>query len=251
MKENENKEQPIIKRDCLPDGIVALENAQWIAVAQNQRSISFEHIFWWSYGVIREDKCFAAFSSIIWFNNARKLDEYYIQWIQNIVKNRKDIPNNQRMWLWQDILNAIVKNLSKRHYARADFWFLFCTSFSNLSNKNQVIWLLIDDKINIESCIQNCDKLVNNPIARRHGVFAFLQILNKIFKDISLDPSKVQTMININDNLNELEAFLKENDLSNPENSVESEIWQDYDQNIDADGLTWKRNWSSNIYTFT
>ena len=45
MEGNENKEQPIIKRDCLPDGIVALENAQWIAVAQNQRSISFEHIF--------------------------------------------------------------------------------------------------------------------------------------------------------------------------------------------------------------
>jgi hypothetical protein len=72
--------------------------------------------------------------------------------------------------------------------------------------------------------MENCEKLVNNPIARRSGVFAFLQILSKIFKDISLDPSKVQTMININDNLNELEAFLKENDISNPENSVESEI---------------------------
>jgi ATP-dependent Clp protease ATP-binding subunit ClpA len=41
--------------------------------------------------------------------------------------------------------------------------------------------------------------------------------------------------------LNELEAFLKENDTSNPENSVESEIWQDYDQNIDADGTTTKK----------
>ena len=68
--------------------------------------------------------------------------------------------------------------------------------------------------------MENCKKLVNNPSARRSGVFAFLQILSKIFKDISLDPSKVQTMININDNLNELEAFLKENDVSNPENSV-------------------------------
>ena len=65
--------------------------------------------------------------------------------------------------------------------------------------------------------------------------------MSKIFKDISLDPSKVQTMININDNLNELEAFLKENDVSNPENSVESEIWQDYDQNIDANGTTTKK----------
>ena len=72
--------------------------------------------------------------------------------------------------------------------------------------------------------MENCEKLINNPIASRNGVFAFLQILSKIFKDMSLDSSKVQTMININDNLNELEAFLKENDISNPENSVESEI---------------------------
>ena len=78
MGENGDKEQPIIKRDYLPDGIVALENAQRIAVAQNQNVINFEHIFRWSYGVIREDKNFPTFSSIVGFNNAKKLDEYYI-----------------------------------------------------------------------------------------------------------------------------------------------------------------------------
>ncbi|MBR4633965.1 hypothetical protein IKO50_03260 [bacterium] len=46
MDDKENKEQPIIKRDYLPDGIVALENAQWIAIAQNQNAINFDHIFW-------------------------------------------------------------------------------------------------------------------------------------------------------------------------------------------------------------
>ena len=241
MAESENKEQPIIKRDYLPDWIVALENAQWIAIAQNQTAINFDHIFWWSYGVIREDKCFPTFSSIIWFNNAKKLDEYYVQWIQNIVKDRKDIPNENRMRIQKEVLDEIVKNLNSRHYTRPDFCFLFCTSFLNLSNGNQVIWLLIDDQINVKACMENCEKLVNNPIARRSGVFAFLQILSKIFKDISLDPSKVQTMININDNLNELEAFLKENDALSPENSVESEIWQDYDENIDANGTTTKK----------
>ena len=171
----------------------------------------------------------------MWFNNAKKLDEYYVQWIQNIVKNRKDIPNEHRMRIQKVVLDEIVKNIKQRHYNRPDFCFLFCTSFLNLSNENQIIWLLFDDNIDIKKCMENCEKLINNPIANRNGVFAFLQILSKIFKDMSLDPSKVQTMININDNLNELEAFLKENDISNPENSVEREIWQDYDQNIDAD----------------
>ena len=75
MEENENKEQPIIKRDYLPDGIVALENAQWIAVAQNKSAINFDHIFWWSYGVIREDMNFPTFSSIVGFNNAKKCED--------------------------------------------------------------------------------------------------------------------------------------------------------------------------------
>ena len=65
MESSENKEQPIIKRDYMPDGIVALENAQRIAIAQNQSAINFDHIFWWSYGVIREDECFHIFASII------------------------------------------------------------------------------------------------------------------------------------------------------------------------------------------
>ena len=241
MKENENKEQPIIKRDYLPDGIVALENAQWIAIAQNKSTINFDHIFRWSYWVIREDKCFSTFSSIVWFNNAKKLDDYYMQRIQNIVKSREDIPSEHRMKIQKEVLDEIVKNLNLWHYTRPDFCFLFCTSFLNLSNGNQAVWLLIDDGINVKMCMENCEKLVNNPIARRSGVFAFLQILSKIFKDISLDPSKVQTMININNNLNELEAFLKENDALSPENSVESEIWQDYDENIDANGTTTKK----------
>jgi hypothetical protein len=46
MSESENKEQPITKREYLPDGIVALENAQRIAIAQNQKVITFDHIFW-------------------------------------------------------------------------------------------------------------------------------------------------------------------------------------------------------------
>ena len=46
MEGNENKEQPIVKRDYLPDGIVALENAQRIAITQNQNAINFDHVFW-------------------------------------------------------------------------------------------------------------------------------------------------------------------------------------------------------------
>jgi hypothetical protein len=93
-----------------------------------------------------------------------------------------------------------------------------------MSNKNYIISLMEKDGIDIEKSVTNCKNLVNNPIARRQGVFAFLQILNKIFKGLSLDPSKIQTMININDNLNELEEFLKENGSLEPKNSVESEI---------------------------
>jgi hypothetical protein len=62
-----------------------------------------------------------------------------VQWIQNIVRNRKDIPDEHRMRIQKVVLDEIVKNLNLRQYTRADFCFLFCTSFLNLSNENQAI----------------------------------------------------------------------------------------------------------------
>ena len=89
--------------------------------------------------MIREDKNFTTFTSIVGLNNAKKLDEYYMQWIQNIVKNRKDIPNEHRMKIQKEVLDEIVKNIKQRHYTRPDFCFLFCTSVLKLSNENQII----------------------------------------------------------------------------------------------------------------
>lgn len=235
MKENKQSESSIISWEFLPDWIVSLENAQRIATTLKESSISFEHIFWWSFWVIRENKCFATFASIIWLQQIDNLEKYYVDNIQRIIQSRTDIPNEQRMNLNQDISEAVTKNLAKWQYQKPDFCFLFCTSFSHLSNESFVKNLLNSDNINFEKCIQNCEKLINNPIARHQGVFAFLQVLSKIFDSISLNPSKVQTMININDNLNDLESFMNEHDLLNPNDSVESEIWQDFDQNIDAD----------------
>jgi hypothetical protein len=62
-----------------------------------------------------------------------------MKWIQNIVKNRKDIPSEHRMKIQKVVLDEIVKNLNQWHYTRPDFCFLFCTSFLNLSNGNQII----------------------------------------------------------------------------------------------------------------
>lgn len=241
MEDKQQSDSSIITREYLPDWIVTLENAQRIAIAEKKTSISIEHIFWWSYGLIRENPCFDTFSSIVWFQKAKQLDNYYILHYQSIVKNRKDIALSERMKIQVKAIQAIANNVKNLQYTRPDFCFLFYVSFLNLSNENIIISLLNSDWIDLEKCMENCKKLVTNPIARRQGVFAFLQVLSKIFSSISLDPSKVQTMININDNLNDLEAFMKQNDLLNPESSVESEIGQDFDQNIDADGTTKKK----------
>jgi hypothetical protein len=48
-----------------------------------------------------------------------------MQRIQNIVKNRKDIPIEGRMKIDQKVLDAIVKNLNQWHFSRPDFCFLF------------------------------------------------------------------------------------------------------------------------------
>jgi hypothetical protein len=97
-----------------------------------------------------------------------------------------------------------------------DFCFLFYTSFLHLSNESQIFHFLQEQQINPKTLQHTCEKILFNPLSKQQGVFAFLRLLSKIFKNISLDPSMMSTMqININDNLDSLETFM---------DSVESEI---------------------------
>ncbi|MDR0369600.1 MAG: hypothetical protein LBH96_03700 [Candidatus Peribacteria bacterium] len=103
----------------------------------------------------------------------------------------------------------------------------------HLSNESQIFHLLERDTINHHTLQHTCEKLLFNPLSKQQGAFAFLKLLSKIIGNIPLDPSMISIMnININDNLDSLEKFM---------DSVESEIGQDFEPTVDANGTTTKK----------
>ncbi|MBO4516859.1 hypothetical protein J5751_05550 [bacterium] len=86
---------------------------------------------------------------------------------------------------------------------------LFYISFFDLSTEFKRF--LSTKKVNIdyESIVINCKKLLNNPIIIKSGIFAFLEILDKLFSKLNLDSKSVKIMDiqNIN-NLNDMDDVL-------------------------------------------
>jgi phosphoribosylaminoimidazole carboxylase (NCAIR synthetase) len=72
--------------------------------------------------------------------------------------------------------------------------------------------------INIENVVKNCNNLLENPVVIKSGVFAFLEILDKIFSKLNLDSKNVKIMDiknlnnlkNVDDILNSLDSEIVE-----------------------------------------
>jgi hypothetical protein len=97
-----------------------------------------------------------------------------------------------------------------------DLIVLFYISFFDLSSQLKNYLSQENVKINIENIVKSCDNLLENPVVIKSGVFAFLEILDKIFTKLNLDPKNVKIM-DIK-NLNNLK------DVNNILSSLDSEI---------------------------
>ncbi len=109
----------------------------------------------------------------------------------------------------QELHKYINKNTKK-----LDLDILFFVSFSDLSN--QFTDHLHTHNINIKSIVENYKKLSKNPIIIQMWLFAFLQVLSKIFVTFNLDVNKIKLM--------EIEKMQKMNNINMLLDAVESEI---------------------------
>lgn len=215
------------------DAIFSLQNADIIAKQQNHTLLDNDDIFWGSYGFIRETDQYSTFAALLWITQATHLDQWYQEKYHQTIKDQKNIPFDQQLAIDNNFHSSLMQQKELWNIEQLDFCFLFYTSFLHLSNESQIFHLFERDKINLNILQQTCEKLLFNPLSKQQGAFAFLKLLSKIFGNISLDPSMISIMnININDNLDSLEKFM---------DSVESEIGQDFEQTVDANGTTSKK----------
>lgn len=105
--------------------------------------------------------------------------------------------------------------------SKLDFMTLFFVSFYNLSSETTTYCK--GHHIDLEGIQQNCDMLLQNNAVQTIGLLAFLEILDKMFRKLHLDPNTIHIMqIEKIDNVQQINMML---------DAVESEI-------VDKNGMS-------------
>ena len=206
-----------------PYALASIKQSAEIAYSQQKQFIDGDSLFRWIYNYIRWHQYFKLFCNITGIENPEALDEYFEKNIK--LKKEETMPS---MSLNQTLVKKINDTLSDWVY-QLDVIVLFYICFFDLSTEFKKF--LSSKKINIksETVLKNCKKLFNNPIIIKSWIFAFLEILDKLFKKLNLDPKNVKIMdiqninniTDINDVMNSFDSEIAEK----PDNDVESEVW--------------------------
>jgi len=208
-----------------PYAVESLKYASCIAIHRGDNSIDGDSLFWWIYNYIRWHQYFELFCNVVWLHHIELLDEYYEKkvWLSTFSYD-DDLSLN-------DVLREKIEEILKDGVHQLDMIVLFYISFFNLSTEFKRFLNLKKMETDIESILINCKKLFNNPIILTSWIFAFLEILDKLFDRLNLDSKNVKIMDiqNINnlnemwDVINSLEWEIAEEDPNN-KNSM-SEVW--------------------------
>jgi hypothetical protein len=200
-----------------PYAISSLKYANKISIERNQRTINGDTLFWGIYQYIRNHQHFDLFCNTTGLTNIEALDAYYKINIRVKIDNLEKIEEKTKTEIkLNKKLYDKIEELLKDGIHQLDFIVLFYISFFDLSIELKKF--LESEKIGIKltTTINNCKNLLNNPVVIKSGIFAFLELLDKLFMKLNLDSKNVKIMDiqNIN-NLHNIDEVL---------NSLDSEI---------------------------
>jgi len=200
-----------------PYAMSSLKYANKISLDNNKKSIWWDDLFWWIYQYIRDHQYFDLFCNVTGLKNVELLDEYYHKKIKLELNNSNQIESKENLWLNKN-LKIKLEEILKDGVYQLDVVVLFYISFFDLSTQLKNYFSSKKVDINIEKLIKNCNNLLANPIIIKSGIFAFLELLDKLFEKLNLDSKNVKIMDikninnlqNINDVLNSLDSEIVE-----------------------------------------
>ena len=188
-----------------------ITHANKLAFTNRQRTIHGEDLFWGISLFLKHHDLNTIFWKLLGVSE-ELLEEYF--------QNKYDVPTivgsleeAKKLPLSKKIAQEFNKHINETT-KKLDLDILFFVSFHDLSN--QFTDHLYTHNINPESIVENYKKLSKNPIITKMWVFAFLQILSKIFVTFNLDVNKIKLM--------EIEKMQKMNNINMLLDAVESEI---------------------------
>lgn len=202
-----------------------LNVASSIAEISKLAKINWDSLFQGVYLYVRNHQYFELFCNVVWLTNINALDEYFMKMKYSEKfeqkKNWKDLELNKN-------LKKQIDDILKDWVHQLDLIVLFYISFFDLSTEFKKFLSLKKTNINYENVVKNCKKLLNNPIIIKSWIFAFLEILDKLFSKLNLDPKSVKIMDiqNIN-NIDDMDGVLDSlwSDVAEDGESSVSEVW--------------------------
>jgi len=202
-----------------------LNVASSIAEISKLAKINWDSLFQGVYLYVRNHQYFELFCNVVWLTNINALDEYFMKMkYSEKFEQKKD---------WKDLelnknLKKQIDDILKDWVHQLDLIVLFYISFFDLSTEFKKFLSLKKTNINYENVVKNCKKLLNNPIIIKSWIFAFLEILDKLFSKLNLDPKSVKIMDiqNIN-NIDDMDGVLDSlwSDVAEDGESSVSEVW--------------------------
>ena len=202
-----------------------LNVASSIAEISKHNEINWDSLFQGIYLYVRNHQYFELFCNVVWLTNINALDEYFMKTKYSekfeAKKDWKDLELNKN-------LKKQIDNILKDWVHQLDLIVLFYISFFDLSTEFKKFLSLKKTNINYENIVKNCKKLLKNPIIIKSWIFAFLEILDKLFSKLNLDPKSVKIMDiqNIN-NIDDMDGVLDSlwSDVAEDGESSVSEVW--------------------------
>ena len=202
-----------------------LNLASSIAEISKHNEINWDSLFQGIYLYVKNHQYFELFCNVVWLTNINALDEYFMKTKYSekfeAKKDWKDLDLNKN-------LKKQIDNILKDWVHQLDLIVLFYISFFDLSTEFKKFLSLKKTNINCENIVKNCKKLLNNPIIIKSWIFAFLEILDKLFSKLNLDPKSVKIMDiqNIN-NIDDMDGVLDSlwSDVAEDGESSVSEVW--------------------------
>ncbi len=196
----------------------ALRHAKTLAQHKNKKYINGDELFRGIYSFLRNIEIFDIFCHITGLHNIKALDQYYKQYYaidfgHKLFEDTQDLPFNPKLQ------NQINKNYQNDNITKLDFMSLFYIVYSDLSSEcnNYLITHNMDSKTTME----NLKQLLHIPLIKELGIFAFLDIIHKLFSNMHLDIKKIKIM-----NISHLEEI---SDFNHLINSIESDIKERWD----------------------
>lgn len=188
-----------------------ITHANTLAFTNRQKTIHGEDLFWGISLFLKHHDLDTIFWKLLGISE-EILEEYFQNKYNNdaTISNRKE---TKKLPLSKKTAQVLSKNI-KKTTKTVDLDMLLFVSFHDLSN--QFTQYLYSHKIDTETIIEKYKILNKNPMIIKMWLFAFLEILSKIFITFNLDINKIKLM--------KVEKIQKMHNINMLLDAVESEI---------------------------